>query len=163
MISLNILGTIKEVTLADMTEMLPDEGQKIALKGAVDKIYSDLDILTKNIDEYYASKTIYNILNHITEYKSSFYYTNGWFWRPATWKLANDKFEDCLKRLISKRDADNNRMTQSCVDQCNTCIDDMLDYKTLCESIPVKKTMTEQFKAFVRLKSKLEALKDLAS
>ncbi len=146
-----------------MTEMLPDEGQKIALKGAVDKIYSDLDILTKNIDEYYASKTIYNILNHITEYKSSFYYTNGWFWRPATWKLANDKFEDCLKRLISKRDADNNRMTQSCVDQCNTCIDDMLDYKTLCESIPVKKTMTEQFKAFVRLKSKLEALKDLAS
>ena len=146
-----------------MTEMLPDEGQKIALKGAVDKIYSDLGILMENIDEYYADKKVYNILYHIPDYKSSFYYTNGWFWRPATWKLANDKFEDCLKKLISKRDADDNRMTQSCVDQCNTCIDDMLDYKTLCESIPVKKTKMGQVMKFVGLKSKLEALKDLAS
>ena len=163
MISLNILGTIKDVTLADMTEMLPDEGQKIALKGAVDKIYSDLGILMENIDEYYADKTAYKILYHIPDYKSSFYYTDGWFWRPATWKLANDKFNDCLKRLIAKRDADDNRTTQSFVDQCYTCIDDMQDYKTLCESIPVKKTKTEQLMTFVGLKSKLEALKDLAS
>jgi hypothetical protein len=102
-------------------------------------------------------------LNHIKEYKSSFYGENGWFWRPATWKLANDKFEDSLAKLISKRDADDNRTTQSFVDQCSTCIDDMQNYKTLCESIPVKKTKTEQFMKFVGLKSKLEALKDLAS
>ena len=163
MISLNSLGSIKEVTLADMTEMQPDERQKIALKGAVDKIYSDLDILMKNIDEYFPSKTIYNILNHITEYKSSFYGENGWFWRPATWKLANDKFNDCLEKLISKRNADDNRFTQSFVDQCYTCIDDMQNYKTLCESIPVKKTKMGQVMKFVGLASKLEALKDLAS
>ncbi len=146
-----------------MTEIQPDEGQKIALQNAVDQIYSDLDILKTNIDDYFASKTTYNILNHITEYKSSFYSTNGWFWRPATWKLANDKFKDCLTRLISKRDAEDNRMTQSFVDECNTCIDDMQSYKTLCESIPVKKTKTGQFMSFMGLGSKLEALKDLAS
>ena len=143
--------------------MQPDKGQEIALKEAVNKIYADLGILMKNIDEYYASKTIYNILNPILEYKSSFYYTDGWFWRPATWNVVKGKFDTCLEKLKKQRDADDNRTTQSFVDQCNTCIDDMLDYKTLCESIPVKKTMTEQFKAFVGLKSKLEALKDLAS
>ena len=142
--------------------MQPDEGQKIALKGAVDKIYSDLGILMENIDEYYADKKVYNILYHIPDYKSSFYYTDGWFWRPATWKLANDKFEDSLAKLISKRDADDNRTTQSFVDQCYTCIDDMQDYKTLCESIPVKKTKMGQVMKFVGLGSKLEALKDLA-
>jgi hypothetical protein len=146
-----------------MPEMQPDKGQEISLKETVDKIYSDLGILMKNIDEYFPSKTIYNILYHIPEYKSSFYYTDGWFWRPATWKLANDMFNDCLEKLISKRNADDTRFTQSFVDQCNTCIKDMEDYKTLCESIPVKKTKTEQFMTFVGLKSKLEALKDLAS
>jgi hypothetical protein len=147
-----------------MPEMQPDKRQEIALKEAVDKIYSDLGILMKNIDEYYASKTIYNILNHIPEYKSSFYYTDGWFWHPATWNLANDKFNRCLKILISKRDTDDNRFTQSFVDQCYTCIDDMQDYKTLCESIPVKdESMIRRAMALVGLKSKLDALKDLAS
>jgi hypothetical protein len=146
-----------------MPEMQPNEGQKIALKEAVDKIYTDLGILMKNIDEYYADKAAYKLLYHIPDYKSSFDYTDGWFWHPATWNLANDKFNRCLKILISKRNADDNRTTKSFIDQCNTCIKDMEDYKTLCESIPVKKTKTEQLMAFVGLKSKLEALKDLAS
>ena len=147
-----------------MPEMQPNEGQKIALKEAVDKIYSDLGILMENIDEYYADKKVYNILYHIPDYKSSFYYTDGWFWRPATWVTVKGKFDTCLKKLEKKRDADADHiLTQSFVDQCNTCIKDMEDYKKLCESIPVKKTKTEQFMTFVGLKSKLEALKDLAS
>ncbi len=146
-----------------MPEIQPDKRQEIALKEAVDKMYTDLDILMKNINEYYADKTVYNILYHIPEYKSSFYYTDGWFWRPATWDVVKGKFDTCLEQLKKQRDADDNRTTQSFVDQCYTCIDDMQDYKRLCESIPVKKTKTEQLMKFVGLKSKLEALKDLES
>jgi hypothetical protein len=146
-----------------MPEMQPDKRQEIALKEAVDKIYSDLGILMENIDEYYADKTAYNVLYHIPDYKSSFYYTDGWFWRPATWNVVKGKFDTCLEKLKFKCIDEDNLFTRSFVDQCYTCIDDMQDYKTLCESIPVKKTKTEQLMTFVGLKSKLEALKDLAS
>ncbi len=163
MISLNILGTIKDVTLTDMPEMQPDEEQEIALKNTVDKIYSDLYILMKNIDLHFGKNATYNTLSHITTYKTSFYYENGWFWRLPTWNLAYEKFENCREKLANFCDREYNDNSRSLVAQCDTCMDDMENYKTLCESIPVKKTMTEQFKAFVSLTSKLEVLKDLAS
>jgi hypothetical protein len=146
-----------------MPEIQPNEGQKIALQNAVDKIYNDLKILMDNIDFHFGKIAIYTTLSRVTEYETSFYGENGWFWRLPTWNLAYRKFEDCRKKLAKFRDREYNHNSRSLVDQCDTCMDDMENYKTLCENIPVKKTMTEQFKAFVRLKSKLEALKDLAS
>ncbi len=164
MISLNILGTIKDVTLTDMPEMQPNEEQKIDLKNAVDNIYSDLKILMDNIDLHFGKIAIYTTLSRVTEYKTSFYGENGWFWYANTWDLANGKFEDCLEKLVIICDREYNDTTRSLLAQCDTCIDDMEKYKKICEGIPVKdESMIGRAMAFVGLQSKLDTLKDLSS
>ena len=147
-----------------MVQMQPNEEQKTALQNAVNNIYSHLKILMDNIDSHLGKNAIYNTLSRVIEYKTSFYGEKGWFWYENTWNLAYEKFQDCREKLVIICDNEYNNITQSFVTQCDTCMDDMQNYRTLCEGMPVKDetSMTERLKAFVGLKSQLEALKDLA-
>ena len=147
-----------------MPEIQPNEEQKIALQDAVDNIYSHLNVLMNNIDLHFGKIAIYTTLSRVTEYKTSFYGENGWFWRLPTWNLAYGKFEDCRKKMVKIQNDEDNPITQSLVAQCDTCMDDMEKYKKICEGIPVKdESMIGRAMKFTGLKSKLDSLKDLAS
>jgi hypothetical protein len=145
--------------------MQPNEEQKTALQNAVKEVYSHIETLKSGIQTHTDRNDILSILRDVVTYKTSFDGTDGWFWRLTTWNLANEKLCKCLKKLKAIRESDDTQAIRSLVDECDNCISSLQNYRTLCEGIPAKDetSMTEYFKAFVGLKSQLEALKNLAN
>ncbi len=160
-----------------MPEMQPNKAQREALQ----KVVKDMDFNIKTlqasiqtligteIDVIHGNEVI-GIIRDIITNQNSF---KGWNWYPNTWENTRAKLKMCVKKLRSINVSKPSPQTADLVLKCRICVRDILTYKTICDDISKKDETSDgisdqiswkdRVRKFFSLKSKLEALKDLAS
>jgi len=163
-----------------MPEMDPNEAQREALQKVVNDMYFNIQTLKASIqifigteiDDFRGNELI-GIIRDVITNQNSFKGENGWKWYPNIWEDTKTQLKLCVKKLRSINVSNPSAQTADLVVKCRICVRDMLTYKKICDDISKKDDTSDEtsdqtswkdrVRKFFNLKSKLEALKDLAS
>ena len=162
--------------LVCQTQIEPNSTQRTSLRNVVKNIITDRETLKNMFNQTFGvfdsikGRLLQN-LKDLKEYQDGFDKSDGWYWRPTTWNLANNKLKECVTILgnfierqdFTDKDEEEENVLTELIDQCNTCLEHMENYKEICETIPLTAELSMYERTMRRggLKSQLEVLEDL--
>ena len=87
--------------LVCQTQIEPNSTQRTSLRNVVKNIITDRETLKNMFNQTFGvfdsvKGTLLSNLKDLKEYQDGFDKSDGWYWRPTTWNLANNKLKECV-------------------------------------------------------------------